>query len=168
MRCACGWLPQGLPKSGTTGLELMDNQKFGISQFAEQVNYQRRSSKASWRARSKMRSPPCSPRARRLAIPKPTLFVRRAPEADSGVDRACSSTQVAPLMKARSPAIGHAGVVRAMPRNSRRRRFPSSASTATCCRTHGAGTERMLDATQLKYVQALEQDFTPQAHRIDH
>ncbi|MCA3182051.1 MAG: flagellar M-ring protein FliF, partial [Cupriavidus sp.] len=32
---------QGLPKSGTTGMELMDNQKFGISQFAEQVNYQR-------------------------------------------------------------------------------------------------------------------------------
>ena len=32
---------QGLPKSGSVGFELMDNQKFGISQFAEQINYQR-------------------------------------------------------------------------------------------------------------------------------
>ena len=32
---------QGLPKGGSVGFELMDNQKFGISQFAEQVNYQR-------------------------------------------------------------------------------------------------------------------------------
>ena len=32
---------QGLPKSGGVGFELMENQKFGISQFAEQVNYQR-------------------------------------------------------------------------------------------------------------------------------
>ncbi len=32
---------QGLPKGGNVGFELMDNQKFGITQFAEQVNYQR-------------------------------------------------------------------------------------------------------------------------------
>ena len=32
---------QGLPKGGGVGFELMENQKFGISQFAEQVNYQR-------------------------------------------------------------------------------------------------------------------------------
>ncbi|WP_233492952.1 flagellar basal-body MS-ring/collar protein FliF [Chromobacterium sp. ATCC 53434] len=32
---------QGLPKASGVGFELMDNQKFGISQFNEQVNYQR-------------------------------------------------------------------------------------------------------------------------------
>lgn len=32
---------QGLPKGGFVGFELMENQKLGISQFAEQVNYQR-------------------------------------------------------------------------------------------------------------------------------
>jgi flagellar M-ring protein FliF len=32
---------QGLPKSGTVGFELIDSQKFGTSQFQEQVNYQR-------------------------------------------------------------------------------------------------------------------------------
>ncbi|MGC3965354.1 MAG: flagellar basal-body MS-ring/collar protein FliF [Rhodocyclaceae bacterium] len=32
---------QGLPKGGMVGFELMDTQKFGMSQFNEQVNYQR-------------------------------------------------------------------------------------------------------------------------------
>lgn len=32
---------QGLPKGGLIGFELMENQKFGSSQFLEQVNYQR-------------------------------------------------------------------------------------------------------------------------------
>ena len=32
---------QGLPKGGTVGFELLDNQKFGTSQFGEQVNYER-------------------------------------------------------------------------------------------------------------------------------
>ncbi len=32
---------QGLPKGGGVSFELMDNQKFGTSQFAEQINYQR-------------------------------------------------------------------------------------------------------------------------------
>lgn len=31
----------GLPKGGTVGFELLDQEKFGISQFSEQVNYQR-------------------------------------------------------------------------------------------------------------------------------
>ena len=31
----------GLPKSGPLGFELMETQKFGVSQFAEQINYQR-------------------------------------------------------------------------------------------------------------------------------
>lgn len=32
---------QGLPKGGLTGFEILENQKFGSSQFLEQVNYQR-------------------------------------------------------------------------------------------------------------------------------
>lgn len=32
---------QGLPKGGLSGFELMESQKFGTSQFAEQINYQR-------------------------------------------------------------------------------------------------------------------------------
>ncbi|MCX8146488.1 MAG: flagellar basal-body MS-ring/collar protein FliF, partial [Azovibrio sp.] len=32
---------QGLPRGGSVGFELMENQKFGTSQFIEQVNFQR-------------------------------------------------------------------------------------------------------------------------------
>jgi flagellar M-ring protein FliF len=32
---------KGLPSSGNVGFELMDNQSFGVSQFAEQINFQR-------------------------------------------------------------------------------------------------------------------------------
>lgn len=32
---------QGLPKAGNVGFELIDNQSFGISQFAEHINFQR-------------------------------------------------------------------------------------------------------------------------------
>ncbi|EWH03503.1 flagellar M-ring protein FliF [Halomonas sp. BC04] len=32
---------QGLPRGGNVGFELMDSQAFGVSQFAEQVNFQR-------------------------------------------------------------------------------------------------------------------------------
>ncbi len=32
---------QGLPKGGSVGFELLENQKYGTSQFVEQVNYQR-------------------------------------------------------------------------------------------------------------------------------
>ena len=32
---------QGLPRGGSVGFELMDNARFGASQFAEQINYQR-------------------------------------------------------------------------------------------------------------------------------
>lgn len=32
---------QGLPKGGTVGFELLENQKFGVTQFQERMNYQR-------------------------------------------------------------------------------------------------------------------------------
>ncbi|MFN7087963.1 MAG: flagellar basal-body MS-ring/collar protein FliF, partial [Burkholderiales bacterium] len=65
---------QGLPKGGLVGFELMENQKLGISQFAEQINYQRglegelaRSIQALGAVRA----------ARvHLAIPKQTAFLR--------------------------------------------------------------------------------------------
>jgi len=65
---------QGLPKNGSVGFELMDNQKFGISQFAEQVNYQR----ALEGELEKTIASISSVREARvhLAIPKPSVFVR--------------------------------------------------------------------------------------------
>jgi len=65
---------QGLPKGGGVGFELMENQKFGISQFAEQVNYQRGLEGELART---IQSIGAVQAARvHLAIPKPTVFVR--------------------------------------------------------------------------------------------
>lgn len=65
---------QGLPKSGSVGFELMDNQKFGISQFAEQINYQRALEGELERTVESISSVK-SARVH-LAIPKPSVFVR--------------------------------------------------------------------------------------------
>lgn len=65
---------QGLPKGGSVGFELMENQKFGISQFAEQVNYQRA---LEGELAKTIQSISTVQSARvHLAIPKPSVFVR--------------------------------------------------------------------------------------------
>lgn len=64
----------GLPKGGNTGFELLDKEQFGISQFSEQVNYQRALEGELSRTIESL-SPVQNARVH-LAIPKPTLFVR--------------------------------------------------------------------------------------------
>lgn len=65
---------QGLPKGGNVGFELLEKQKFGTSQFYEQVNYQRALEgelASSIQAINSVRS------ARvHLALPKSAVFVR--------------------------------------------------------------------------------------------
>ncbi|MDR2625051.1 MAG: flagellar M-ring protein FliF [Zoogloeaceae bacterium] len=65
---------QGLPRGGSIGFELMENQKFGASQFAEQVNYQRALEGELERTIESI-SVVQSARVH-LAIPKPSVFVR--------------------------------------------------------------------------------------------
>ena len=76
----------GLPKGGSVGFELMDNQKFGISQFAEQINYQRALEGELQRTIESINAV----RGARvhLAIPKPSVFVRdkEAPSASVFID----------------------------------------------------------------------------------
>lgn len=65
---------QGLPRGGMVGFELMENQKFGISQFAEQVNYQR--GLEGELARTILSIGSIQAARVHLAIPKPSVFVR--------------------------------------------------------------------------------------------
>ncbi|MGD8204139.1 flagellar basal-body MS-ring/collar protein FliF [Pantoea sp. FN0305] len=65
---------QGLPKGGQVGFELLDQEKFGLSQFNEQINYQRALEGELARTIEKL-GPVRSARVH-LAIPKQTLFVR--------------------------------------------------------------------------------------------
>lgn len=65
---------QGLPRGGSVGFELMDNARFGASQFAEQINYQRGLEGELARSIEAMHS---VQRARvHLAMPRQSLFVR--------------------------------------------------------------------------------------------
>ena len=65
---------QGLPKGGAVGFELLDKEKFGISQFSEQVNYQR--ALEGELSRTIETLGPVKGVRVHLAMPKPTLFVR--------------------------------------------------------------------------------------------
>lgn len=74
---------QGLPKTGGVGFELLDNTRFGASQFTEQVTYQRAlegelgNSIASLHAVQQARV--------HLAIPRESLFVRERQEPTASV-----------------------------------------------------------------------------------
>jgi len=65
---------QGLPKGGTVGFELLDQQKFGTTQLQEQVNFQRG---LEGELAKSIQSVSSVQSARvHLAIPKPTVFMR--------------------------------------------------------------------------------------------
>lgn len=65
---------QGLPKGGLVGFEIMDTQKLGISQFAEQINFQR--ALEGELARSIQSLAAVKGARVHLAIPKQTAFLR--------------------------------------------------------------------------------------------
>ena len=140
---------QGLPKSGSVGFELMDNQKFGISQFAEQVNYQRALEGELQRT---IESISTVKTARvHLAIPKPTVFVRdrEAPSASVLVNlypgRMLDEGQVVAITHMVSSAVPDMPV-----RNVTI--IDQDGTLLTQAAPNGSG----LDATQLKYVQQIE------------
>ncbi|MGP3590948.1 flagellar basal-body MS-ring/collar protein FliF [Vagococcus sp. WN89Y] len=89
---------QGLPKGGAVGFELLDQEKFGISQFNERVNFQR--ALEGELSRTIETLGPISKARVHLALPKPSLFLRDQKEASASVTltlingRSLSSGQV--------------------------------------------------------------------------
>ncbi|WP_028227625.1 flagellar basal-body MS-ring/collar protein FliF [Paraburkholderia ferrariae] len=141
---------QGLPKNGSVGFELMDNQKFGISQFAEQVNYQRA---LEGELEQTIESVASVKSARvHLAIPKPTVFVRdrEAPTASVLVNlypgRALDDGQVAAITHMVASAVPDLPV--------RNVTVVDQDGNLLTQNSSGAG----LDASQLKYVHQVEHD----------
>ncbi|OCG23673.1 flagellar M-ring protein FliF [Gilliamella sp. wkB108] len=65
---------QGLPKGGSIGFELLDKENFGMSQFNEQINYQRALEGELSRTIAIISS--IEDARVHLAMPKPSLFVR--------------------------------------------------------------------------------------------
>ena len=143
---------QGLPKGGSVGFELMDNQKFGVSQFAEQVNYQR--ALEGELARS-IESISAVEAARvHLALPKPSLFVRDQQKPSASV--------ILTLHRGRSIDEGQVSAIAYMISSS----VPElTAKNVTIVDQSGnllsmpSTGNRGLDATQLKYTQEIEQSY---------
>lgn len=142
---------QGLPRGGMIGFELMENQKFGISQFAEQVNYQR--GLEGELARTIMSIGSVQAARVHLAIPKPSVFVREEQKPTASVmlslypGRTLDSSQVAGITHLVSSSVPQLqpGNVSILDQNG------SLLSTLK-----NKLTEAGLDATQLKYVREVE------------
>ncbi|WP_318370451.1 flagellar basal-body MS-ring/collar protein FliF [Enterobacter sp.] len=100
---------QGLPKGGAVGFELLDQEKFGISQFSEQVNYQR--ALEGELARTIETLGPVKNARVHLAMPKPSLFVReqKSPSASVTVNlepgRAMDEGQISAVVHLVSSAV---------------------------------------------------------------
>ena len=142
---------QGLPKGGGVGFELMENQKFGISQFAEQVNYQRGLEGELSRT---IQSIAAVQNARvHLAIPKPTVFVREELKPSASVllnlypGRALDPSQIAGiqnLVAASVPNLSVSGVTLIDQTGAMLSQLKSPLMDAG------------LDPTQIKYVREIE------------
>ncbi len=142
---------QGLPRGGAVGFELMESQKFGISQFAEQVNYQRGLEGELSRTIQSI----AAVRAARvhLAIPKPSVFMREDQKPSASVllnlypGRALDPTQVAGiqnLIAASVPQLAPASVTLL------------DQSGALLSRKKNALLEAGLDPTQASYIHQVE------------
>lgn len=100
---------QGLPKASGAGFELMDNQKFGISQFAEQINYQRAIEGELARTIESLASVE-SARVH-LAIPKQSVFLREQQQPSASVmvslygGRVLDSGQIAAIVNLVSSSV---------------------------------------------------------------
>ena len=142
---------QGLPRGGMVGFELMENQKFGISQFAEQVNYQRGLEGELART---IQSIGAVQAARvHLAIPKPSVFVREEQKPTASVmlnvyaGRSLDSGQIAGITHLVSSSV---------PQLPATNVTVIDQSGTLLSQLKSKLTEAGLDAAQVKYVREVE------------
>ena len=152
---------QGLPKGGTVGFELMENQKFGISQFAEQVNYQR--ALEGELARSVQSIAAVQGARVHLAIPKPTVFVKEQQKPSASVvltlhpGRFLDSAQVSAIVHLISSSVPDM--------SAKNVTVVDQSGTLLSANHDGIGNEG-LDASQLKYIQQIEQNYVQRVETI--
>ncbi|NMG76403.1 flagellar basal-body MS-ring/collar protein FliF [Aromatoleum diolicum] len=145
---------QGLPKGGLVGFELMENQKLGVSQFHEQVNFQRALEGELARTIQSIASV-ASARVH-LAIPKQSGFLRdeQKPTASVMVNlhpgRNMDATQVAGVVHLIASSVPQLANDRV-----------SVVDQNGTLLTHRADPLRTagLDATQLSYVREVESGY---------
>lgn len=153
---------QGIPKGGLVGFELMENQKLGLSQFHEQVNFQR----ALEGELSRTISAIASVAAARvhLAIPKQTAFLRDEQKPTASVmvhlhtGRALDPTQIAGivhLIASSVPQLTNDNVSVIDQNGNLLTKKPDP------LRANGA-----LDASQILYTRELEEGFIERVNAI--
>ncbi|NIG88376.1 flagellar M-ring protein FliF [Serratia symbiotica] len=143
---------QGLPKGGAVGFELLDQEKFGISQFSEQINYQRALEGELSRTIASL-GPVQNARVH-LALPKPSLFVREQKSPSASVTltlqpgRALDDGQISAIVYLVSSSVAGMppGNVTVVDQSGR-------------LLTQSDGTGRDLNAAQLKYTNEVETRF---------
>ena len=146
---------QGLPKAGTIGFEVLENQKLGTSQFVEQVNFQRG---LEGELAKSIQGLAQVERARvHLAIPKSSAFVREQQYPSASVvltmypGRFVDEQQVV--------AITHL-VSSSVPQLAPQAVTIVDSNGALLAPNPQRSAASGLDATQLKYVNELESAFT--------
>lgn len=152
---------QGLPKGGNVGFELMENQRFGITQFAEQVNYQR--ALEGELARSVQSIGAVAAARVHLAIPKPSVFVKEQQKPSASVvlslqgGRLLDSSQVSAIVHLISSSVPElsAKSVTVVDQNG----------TLLSANQDGINNDG-LDANQLKYVHQIEQRYTERINTL--
>ena len=152
---------QGLPKGGNVGFELMENQKLGVSQFHEQINYQR--SLEGELARSIESLAAVSQARVHLALPKPSVFVREQQKPTASVllnlqsGRTLDVPQVSAIVHLVASSVSELPVsnVTVVDQNGN---LLSDTSKRT-----GA---QQLDPNQLKYVTQIQQGIIRQVESL--
>ncbi|MEC9482196.1 MAG: flagellar basal-body MS-ring/collar protein FliF [Halomonas sp.] len=150
---------QGLPQAGDVGFELMDSQAFGISQFAEQINYQR--GLEGELAQSMESLGPVAQARIHLAMAKQSVFVRDNQPAKASVVLTLHPGRT--LSDGQINAIVHM-VSSSVPELSSEAVTVVDQSGRLLSRTGGALGG--LDGTQLSYVQEIEQSYQVRIERI--
>jgi len=151
---------QGLPKSTLAGFEVMENQKFGTSQFLEQVNYQR--ALEGELARSVQTLAAVQSARVHLAIPKPSVFVKEQKLPSASVvlgihpGRALDAGQVSGIVHLIASSVSN------MPAENVTVVDQSGALLSTTTKD----SKQPLDATQLQYVRQIEQDYIQRVEAI--
>lgn len=150
---------QGLPKGDLSGFEILENQKFGASQFLEQVNYQR--ALEGELARSIQSLSAVQGARVHLAIARPSVFARERQQPSVSVllnlypGRVLSTEQVSAIVHLVSSSIPNLSVKNVTVVDQQGNLLSGRQDNPL---------ETGLDSGQLKYVQDMEQNFV---HRIE-
>ena len=152
---------QGLPKGGNVGFELMENQKLGVSQFLEQVNYQR--SLEGELAKSIQSLGAVSAARVHLALPKPSVFVRDVQKPTASV--------LLNLQSGRAIDAGQVSAIVHLVASSVPELLTSNVTVVDqngnlLSDTSKALGSKQLDPNQLKYVEAVQQNIVKQVESL--